>query len=68
MQPTGFGNPAPVFCVRGVHTTDVRAIGKDGAHLRMRLAQEGEMRNAIGFRMGERAASMPCLLYTSRCV
>lgn len=59
MQPTGFGNPAPVFCVRGVHTTDVRAIGKDGAHLRMRLAQEGEMRNAIGFRMGERAASMP---------
>ena len=29
MQPTGFGNPAPVFCVRGVHTTDVRTIGKD---------------------------------------
>ena len=59
MQPTGFGNPAPVFCVRGVHTTDVRAIGKDGAHLRMRLAGGGELRNAIGFRMGERARSMP---------
>ena len=59
MQPTGFGNPAPMFCLRGVHTTDVRAIGKDGAHLRMRLAQGGEMRSAIGFRMGERAASMP---------
>lgn len=59
MQPTGFGNPAPVFCVRGVHTTDVRAIGKDGAHLRMRLSQGSEMRNAIGFRMGERAKAMP---------
>jgi len=59
MQPTGFGNPAPVFCVRGVHTTDVRQIGKDGAHLRMRLSQGGELRNAIGFRMGERAGSMP---------
>lgn len=59
MQPTGFGNPAPVFCVRGVHTTDVRTIGKDGAHLRMRLAQDGEMRSAIGFRMGERAANLP---------
>lgn len=59
MQPTGFGNPAPVFCVRGVNTTDVRQIGKEGAHLRMRLSQDNEMRNAIGFRMGDRAASMP---------
>ena len=59
MQPTGFGNPAPVFCVRGVHTTDVRTIGKDGAHLRMRLAQGSDMRSAIGFRMGDRAANLP---------
>ncbi len=59
MQPTGFGNPAPVFCVRGVHTTDVRTIGKDGAHLRLRLAQGSEMRPAIGFRMGERADDLP---------
>lgn len=59
MQPTGFGNPAPVFCVRGVHTTDVRAIGKESAHLRMRLSDGSEMRNAIGFRMGERVKSMP---------
>ena len=59
MQQTGFGNPAPVFCVRGVHTTDVRTIGKDGAHLRMRLAQGSDMRSAIGFRMGDRAANLP---------
>lgn len=59
MQPTGFGNPAPVFCVRGVSTTDVRAIGKDGAHLRLRLVQGSDMRNAIAFRMGDRARSMP---------
>ena len=59
MQPTGFGNPAPVFCVRGAHTTDVRQIGKEGAHLRMRLSQGNDIRNAIGFRMGDRVASMP---------
>ena len=59
MQPTGFGNPAPVFCVRGVHTTDVRAIGKENAHLRMRLFGGNEMRSAIGFRMGDRVQSMP---------
>ena len=59
MQPTGFGNPAPVFCVRGVNTTDVRQIGKEGAHLRMRLSQGSELRNAIGFRMGDKASAMP---------
>lgn len=59
MQPTGFGNPAPVFCVRGVHTTDVRTIGKDGAHLRMCLSAGDEMRSAIGFRMGDKAKNMP---------
>ena len=59
MQPTGFGNPAPVFCVRGVHTTDVKQIGKEGAHLRMRLSQGSDLRNAIGFRMGDKAAGMP---------
>ena len=59
MQPTGFGNPAPVFCVRGVHTTDVRAIGKENAHLRMRLSAGSEMRSAIGFRMGDRVKAMP---------
>ncbi len=59
MQPTGFGNPAPVFCVRGVHTTEVHTIGKDGAHLRMKLAQGSDMRNAIGFRMGERMNTLP---------
>lgn len=59
MQPTGFGNPAPVFCVRGVHTANARPIGKDGAHLRMRLIQDSQMRSAIGFRMGEYASNVP---------
>ena len=59
MQPTGFGNPAPVFCVRGVHTTESHTMGKDGAHLRMKLAQGSDMRNAIGFRMGERMNTLP---------
>ena len=59
MQPTGFGNPAPVFRVRGVHTTEIHTMGKDGAHLRMKLAQGSDMRNAIGFRMGERMNTLP---------
>jgi len=48
-----------VFCVRGVQTTDVRTIGMENAHLRMRLSSGSEMRNAIGFRMGDKAGTMP---------
>ncbi len=59
MQPTGFGNPSPVFCVRGAQALDARAFGKDDAHLRLRLMQGGETRSAIAFRMGEMAPSMP---------
>ncbi len=59
MQPTGFGNPQPLFCLRGVHTSDVRAIGREGAHLRLRLSSPGCACPAIGFRMGEFADTMP---------
>ena len=59
LQPTGFGNPAPVFCLRGAAPVEARAVGKEGAHLKLYLAQDGEVREAIAFRMGARAAALP---------
>ncbi len=59
LQPTGFGNPAPVFCVRGASPVEPRAIGKDGAHLKMLLSQDGEVRDAVAFRMGARVGDLP---------
>lgn len=59
MQPTGFGNPQPVFCLRGVRTADLRTIGRDNAHLRLRLTSDRASCNAIGFRMGQFAEDFP---------
>ncbi len=59
LQPTGFGNPAPVFCVRGACPVEPRAIGKEGAHLKLLLSQDGEVRDAVAFRMGGRSGDLP---------
>ncbi len=37
MAPFGEANPEPTFLSRDVEVTDVRLLGEDGAHLRLRL-------------------------------
>ena len=59
MQPTGFGNQQAVFFLNGVRVSDLRRIGKDSAHLRLRLIGDGAVCPAIGFRMGEEAEHFP---------
>ena len=57
LQPTGFGNPAPLF--RTVASVvDARAVGADGAHLKLTLAQGGHRRGSIAFREGGRAGEL----------
>ncbi|NJD09932.1 MAG: single-stranded-DNA-specific exonuclease RecJ [Gemmatimonadetes bacterium] len=51
--PFGVGNPAPVFCSRGVRVLGYpREVG-DG-HIKLRLHQHGAELEAIGFRLAER--------------
>lgn len=57
MQPTGFGNPAPLFRA-SAHVTDARAVGADGAHLKLTLAQGGHRLDGIAFREGPRAGAL----------
>ncbi len=55
LQPTGAGNPAAVWGVRGVAAVgEPRRIGRDGAHLKMMVASGGTQIEAVGFGMGER--------------
>ena len=57
LQPTGFGNPAPVF--RGVaEVVEARAVGAEGAHLKLTLSQDGHRLNGIAFREGRRAEAL----------
>lgn len=51
LQPTGFGNPAPVFRARA-EVLEARAVGLEGAHLKLTLAQEGRRLGGIAFRQG----------------
>lgn len=58
VQPTGFGNPAPVFRATA-DVIEARAVGADGAHLKLTLAQGGRRLGGIAFREGARAEGLP---------
>ena len=57
LQPTGFGNPAPLFRASAC-VVDARAVGAEGAHLKLTLAQGGHRMGGIAFREGHRAGML----------
>lgn len=57
LQPTGFGNPAPVFRAK-CEVVEARAVGAEGAHLKLTLAQGGHRLGGIAFREGHRAEGL----------
>jgi single-stranded-DNA-specific exonuclease len=59
-EPTGFGNPAPVFAARNVSVASVRRIGTNGQHLKLQLRQAGSATvEAVAFGEGAAADTMP---------
>ena len=54
LQPTGFGNPAPVFRSEA-EVVEARPVGLEGAHLKLTLSQNGRLLYGIAFREGHRA-------------
>ncbi|OQY88184.1 MAG: single-stranded-DNA-specific exonuclease RecJ [Anaerolineae bacterium UTCFX1] len=60
LEPTGYGNPSAMFVSRNVKVKSFRAVGSEGRHLKLVLeSASGAIYDAIGFRMGEKAASLP---------
>ena len=57
LEPTGCGNPEPVFRAR-VQVVESRAIGAQGAHLRLICAENGERRTGIYFGAGHLAGEL----------
>ena len=55
MQPTGYGNPAPVFLTCGAQVQQARRVGKDRQHLKLTLLEGGALRDGIGFSLGDAA-------------
>ncbi len=60
LEPTGYHNPAPTFVSRNVRVLECRTVGKEGQHLKMRVARAGQPPlDAIGFNLGAWAAHKP---------
>jgi len=67
LQPTGYGNPEPVFITRNVKVRSKRAVGMEGKHLKLSLTDGRYTVDAIGFRLGEQFEDLPSqldVLYT----
>lgn len=60
LEPTGHDNPRPVFCLRNARVLEVRTVGKDERHLRIKIARAGQPPlDCIGFGLGEWAYTLP---------
>jgi single-stranded-DNA-specific exonuclease len=55
MEPTGCGNPPPVFLAQGAQVQQMRRVGKDLTHLKLSLLSDGQVRDGIGFSLGDAA-------------
>ena len=52
-EPSGLGNPTPIFASLKVEVSDVRLLGTEKKHLKLKLKKDGKLIDAIGFGMGE---------------
>lgn len=57
-EPTGFGNPAPVFLAEA-DVVSGEAVGAGGAHLRLHLSENGRNLPGVAFSMGGLAKALP---------
>lgn len=55
--PTGMGNPAPVFYTRA-KVADARRVGRDGAHLSLRLTDGTNYMRGVAWREGHMAETL----------
>ena len=60
LEPTGYGNPEPVFVSRNVKVKVARTVGAEGKHLKLTFEDEsGATYDSIGFRMGHLKPDLP---------
>ncbi len=60
LEPTGHGNPVPVFVSKGLKVIEARTVGKDDRHLKVKFARpDANPLDGIGFSLGEWAGQMP---------
>jgi single-stranded-DNA-specific exonuclease len=59
LQPTGYGNPAPIFKSQNVQVKKSQAVGRDQTHLKLTLTDGWITFDAIAFRQGYWKQNLP---------
>jgi single-stranded-DNA-specific exonuclease len=52
LAPCGTANPTPVLACRDVNLVDLRGVGENGKHLKIKVGNTAAIRDGIGFNMG----------------
>ena len=58
LEPFGEANPEPVWVAHGVHLIDVRIIGKEQQHLKLRVTDGRAVHDALWWRAAEQRRSL----------
>ena len=60
LEPTGCGNPAPLFLLRDAEVQSLRRVGRDGTHLKLCVLDEDlSVVDGIAFGLGDTADEAP---------
>ena len=63
LEPTGCGNPAPLFLLQGAEVQSLRRVGRDGSHLKLSvLDADLSVVDGIAFGQGDTADEAPLKL------
>lgn len=62
LEPTGRGNPEPVFASYHVEVRYAKPVGRDGKHLKLTLKAGKFLYDAIAFQQGHWAGDMPAFV------
>ncbi len=55
LKPYGMGNPSPVFACENLDLKDIRTLGKEAQHLKLKVAQGNCINDVVAWRLGELA-------------
>ncbi|MBT3321915.1 MAG: single-stranded-DNA-specific exonuclease RecJ [Anaerolineae bacterium] len=67
LEPTGYGNPRPIFVSRDLSVKLARAVGSDKSHLKLKVSDGKVNMDGIAFRLGHLKPELPAkvdLIYT----
>ncbi len=62
LNPTGAENPGATFLARNLSVLEMRQMGSDGKHLRLRVKQDSTSMNAVAFGFGGWAQRSPKII------